>query len=400
MATSISLGEAGSPWVNIPWFRTVISLGTIRVIFKDVTAELGADVLKAGMVSSALWTDYNQDGWFDLVVVGEFMPITFYQNQNGKLVRDEGATLPDSRGWWNSITAGDFDQDGDMDYIAGNLGLNSQYKASINEPLTAYGFDFDANGAMDPIITYTKKGKDVPVAVRDVMHEQMSSIINKRFGSYDAFSRASIDDIFYEKELENAHVLSAVEMRSCYIENMGNSKFVLKPLPMEAQIAPVFGTLANDFNGDGFLDVLLVGNSEAFETYTGPYNASMGTLLLGNGQGDFSYVPQSESGLYLEHDQKALGTINAGKENLIVLTNNNAKTQLLQSSYQENGKYIALAPMEVSLEIILSNGKTERKEIGYGGGYLMQSSRGFFIPKETVKEIHLYDFSGKRNKDR
>lgn len=367
-------------------------------IFKDVTKDLGGELQKSGMISAALWTDYNQDGWFDLVVVGEFMPITFYQNQSGRLVKDKDASLPRSSGWWNSITAGDFDQDGDLDYIAGNLGLNSQYKASVNEPLKVYGFDFDRNGAIDPIITYYKEGNEVPVAVRDVMHEQLSSIINKRFGSYDAYSRATINDIFDEKELKNAQVLSAVEMRSSYLENMGDSRFVLKPLPIEAQISPVFGSLANDFNGDGFLDVLLVGNSEAFETYTGPYNASMGTLLLGNGNGGFIYVAQSESGLYLDHDQKALGAIYTGNETLMVLTNNNAETQLLRSSYQENGEYIVLEPMEVSLEIFLANGKSERREIGYGGGYLTQSSRGFYVPKNKVHEIHIYDFSGKRTR--
>jgi hypothetical protein len=367
-------------------------------VFTDVTVELSPNLQKLGMISSALWTDYNQDGWYDLVLVGEFMPITFYKNQHGKLERDEVATLSNSSGWWNSIASGDFDQDGDMDYIVGNLGRNSQYKAAINDPLKVYGFDFDFNGTIDPIITYRKQGKDVPVMVRDVMQEQMSSIINKRFGSYDAYSRAAINDIFNEKELKNALVLSAVEMRSSYIENLGNSKFVLKPLPIQAQIAPVFGLLANDFNKDGFLDVLLVGNSQAFETYTGPYNASMGCLLLGNGHGGFSYVPQSESGLYLAHDQKALGSINVGKENLIVVTNNNAETQLLNTSYQENGKYISLEPMEVALEIMLLSGKIERKEIGYGGGYLTQSSRGFFIHREKVKEIHIYDFSGKKTR--
>lgn len=367
-------------------------------VFKDVTKELSPDLQKIGMVSSAIWTDYNQDGWFDLVIVGEFMPITFYQNQNGKLIRDEVATIPDSNGWWNSITAGDFDQDGDIDYIAGNLGLNTQYRASIKEPLKVFGFDFDGNGSIDPIITYNKEGKDVPVLVRDVIHEQMSSIINKRFGSYDAYSRASISDIFKDDELENALVLSAFEMRSCYIENLGNSKFIMRPLPNEAQIAPVFGSLANDFNGDGFLDVLLVGNSEAFETYTGSYDASIGTLLLGNGRGSFTYVPQTKSGLYLNHDQKALGSIYTGKENLIVLTNNNAETQLLRTSNKEKGEYIALQPTEVSIEISYTNGKTERREIGYGGGYLTQSSRVFFVPEDTIKELRFYDFSGKKTR--
>ena len=126
-------------------------------VFKDVTAELSEGLQKSGMVSSALWTDYNQDGWYDLVVVGEFMPISFYKNQKGKLIKDVNATLPNSSGWWNSITADDFDQDGDIDYIIGNLGLNSQYKTSINKPLKVYGSDFVGNGVLGSIITYIKE---------------------------------------------------------------------------------------------------------------------------------------------------------------------------------------------------------------------------------------------------
>ncbi|MGB3850877.1 MAG: VCBS repeat-containing protein [Tunicatimonas sp.] len=362
--------------------------------FEDVTTELGEGLQKVGMVSAALWTDYNQDGWFDLLVVGEFMPITFFENQNGKLVKDDSATLPASSGWWNSITPGDFDQDGDIDYIAGNLGLNSQYQASLHEPLTVYGLDFDNNGSIDPIITYYKDGNQVPVAVRDVMHEQMSSLINQRFGSYDDYSRATINTVFDDEQLSNAQALSAVEMRSCYIENTGNSRFTLKSLPMEAQMAPVFGSLASDFNKDGFLDILLVGNSQAFETYTGPYDASLGTLLFGNGRGSFAYVPQAKSGLYLTHDQKALATINTGTENLIVLTNNDAETQLLRLSDPETRNYVALEPMEVSVEIVFTDGSTERREVGYGSGYLTQSSRGFYAPNQLVKEMRIYNYLG------
>lgn len=362
--------------------------------FKDVTNELGEGLQKVGMVSSALWTDYNQDGWFDLIVVGEFMPITFFENKKGKLVLDDEATHSNTSGWWNSISSGDFDQDGDLDYIVGNLGLNSQYRASADEPIRVYGADFDNNGTMDPVITYFKVGNEAPVAVRETMHGQLSTLIKSRFDSYDAYSRASITDVFTDSELKKAQVLSAVEMRSAYLENTGNSKFVLKPLPVEAQISPVFGSRINDFNDDGFLDVLLVGNSNAFESYTGQYHASLGTLLLGEGKGGFTYVPQTKSGLYLTHDQKALGTIFTGKESLIVLTNNNAEPQLLQSSYQESGEYIALQPMEVSLEITYTNGKTERMEIGYGGGYLTQSSRGFPVPKNKVEKVIVYDFSG------
>lgn len=366
-------------------------------VFRDVTTEVSEDLRKAGMITSALWTDYNQDGWYDLILVGEFMPITFFKNKKGKLVKDMEATIANSSGWWNSIVSGDFDRDGDVDYIAGNLGLNSQYKASFEQPIRVYGSDFDSNGFIDPVITYRKDGKEVPVAVRDVMHEQMPSIINKRFGSYDAYSRATIDDIFDQEELKNATVFSAYEMRSCYIENTGNAKFILRPLPVEAQIAPVFGMQVDDFNQDGFLDVLMVGNSEAFETYTGPYNASMGTLLVGDGSGEFYYVPQQTSGLYLKHDQKALGMVHTGHENLLVVTSNNAEIQLLGSTNQVSKEYVPLNLNEASLEIEYSSGVIERMEIGFGGGYLTQSSRGVFIPKDA-SELRFYDFSGRNTR--
>ncbi len=366
-------------------------------VFADVTANLSEGLKGVGMVTSALWTDYNQDGWFDLVVAGEFMPITFFENQKGKLVLDGAATISDSEGWWNSIIPGDFDQDGDMDYIAGNLGLNSQYKATAAEPIRVYASDFDANGSMDPIFTYFKEGKEMPVMVRDVVHEQLSALINRRFGSYDAYSRAALTDLFNEKELEKALVLSAYEMRSSYIENKGDGSFELRPLPMEAQLAPVFGMLCNDYNNDGLLDVLLVGNSEAFETYTGPCDASLGTLLLGDGRGGFEYVPQERSGLYLDFDQKALATVNTGHENMIVLTNNDAETQIL-SGFNAHGDYISMEPMEVTVEIIHGDGNPERLEIGYSGGYLTQSSRGFYIPDKNVREVRIYNFSGKQTR--
>jgi hypothetical protein len=141
-----------------------------------------------------------------------------------------------------------------------------------------------------------------------------------------------------------------------------------------------------------------VGNSESFETYTGPYNASFGTLLLGEGTGEFTYVPQSNSGLYLDYDQKALGMVNAGNENLVVVTNNNAAVQLLSASVASNGEFISLKANEASLEMILDTGKVERKEIGYGSGYLTQSSRGIFIPTSSIKQVNVYDFAGNQTR--
>ena len=366
-------------------------------VFTDVTNELSEGLQKVGMVTSALWSDYNNDGWFDLIVVGEFMPVTFFKNDQGKLIKDEVATLSDTVGWWNSISPADVDQDGDTDYLLGNLGLNSQYKASKEEPLRVYASDYDHNGSMDPIFTYYKDGQEMPVMVRDVLHEQLPSMINKRFGSYDSYSRAVIADVLTDEELGRSRMLEATEMRTSLLIHTEGGAFELKPLPIEAQVSPVFGSAGDDYNGDGFPDLLLVGNSSGFETYTGPYNASMGTLLLGNGRGDFNYVPQAESGLYLEHDQKALASIHTDKNRTLIVTSNNGKTQFLRNNVSDEA-YLSLKPMEATVVLSFLNGRTERREIGYGGGYLTQSSRGFYYSKDKITRIEIFNFSGERTR--
>ena len=167
----------------------------------------------------------------------------------------------------------------------------------------------------------------------------------------------------------------------------------MKPLPLEAQISPVFGTLVCDFNSDGFLDVLLVGNSEAFETYTGSYKASFGTLLLGNGEGDFSYVSQSDSGLYLEGNARSLGLLKTKENDLIIVANNNSKLQILK--FNSNIKTsLELSANEATVLMFLKNGKVERHEFPFGTGYLTQSSRIFRVSHDT-NEIHVMDFMGK-----
>ena len=366
-------------------------------VFTDVTEELSEGLQKVGMVSSAVWSDYNNDGWFDLIVVGEFIPVTFFKNHQGRLIKDEVSTRIETSGWWNSISSADVDQDGNMDYIVGNLGLNSQYKASQQEPLGVYGSDYDNNGSNDPIFTYYKDGREIPIMVRDVIHEQLPSIINKRFGSYDSFSRAEIEEVLTEEERSRSLILKASEMRSSLLINSGSGKFQLKPLPIEAQISPVFGTAVDDYNGDSYPDLLLVGNAGGFETYTGPYNASLGTLLLGHGDGNFDYMPQHISGLCLEEDQKALASIYTSKFRTHLVTNNNGNIQVLKSKLT-NEEYLTLNPLEATVVLSFCDGRTERKEIGYGGGYLTQSSRGFYFVRDNISRIEIFNYSGERTR--
>jgi hypothetical protein len=361
--------------------------------FADVSATVAPGLAEVGMVSAALWTDYDNDGWIDLAVVGEFMPVTFFRNEQGKLIKDSKATLQNSEGWWNSIAGGDFDLDGDTDYVAGNLGLNSQYKASAEEPVRVYAADFDQNGSIDPVISYYREGKEYAAAIRDVMYDQLTAIMRKRFVSYTAYANAGLQEVLEADERSRALILQAFEMRSCFIENKGDGTFSVRPLPMEAQFSPVFGIVVDDFNRDGFPDVLLAGNSYSSETYSGWYDASVGTLLLGDGKGSFSVVNNQVSGLSLDQDTKALAQVAAGKETWIVATNNNGPVQVLKGSLNRHLKAVAPAPMEAYGIVALADGRNQKVEFYHGGGYLSQSSRILYLPRE-YERVEIYSYSG------
>ena len=277
-----------------------------------------------------------------------------------------------------ALTAADFDRDGDMDYLAGNLGLNSKYKASPDQPVRLYAGDFDENGRLDPVLTYFLEGKETLAPIRDVATDQMTTLLRKRFTSYTAYARATVDDVLGESKA-SARVLEATEMRSCLIENLGGGKFALKPLPLPAQISPVFGIQTGDFNGDGLADALLVGNSYAAEPYAGWYDAGRGTLLLGNGKGGFAPVPFPKAGLNAEFDAKALSRVQAATGPLFVVTNNNGPVQLLVPTASAP-KTIRLAPTDAYALVTHADGRRERVEFYHGSGYLSQSSRVLDVP--------------------
>ena len=346
--------------------------------------------LTPGLVCAALWTDYDADGWPDLLLAGEWMTPTFFRNQKGIL--NSQFSIFNSHGWWNAVVAADFDRDGDVDYVAGNLGLNSKYKASPAQPVRLYAGDFDENGRLDPVLTYFLEGKETLAPTRDVATDQMTVLMRKRFTSYTAYARATVDDVLGDRKAD-ARVLKATEMRSCLIENLGGGKFNLKPLPLPAQIAPVFGIQTGDFNGDGHPDVLLVGNSYAAEPYAGWYDAGRGTLLLGDGKGDFAPVPFQKAGLNAEFDAKALGRVQTASGSLLVVTNNNGPVQLLVPS-KVSPKTIRLAPKDIFALIIHADGRRERVEFYHGSGYLSQSSRVLDVPA-GAKEVRVFDGRGK-----
>lgn len=364
-----------------------------EVKFTDVTEQICPKLANIGMVTSALWTDYDNDGWSDLMLAGEFMPITFIKNEKGKALSSP-FTIDHSSGWWNSITAGDFDNDGDIDYVVGNLGLNSRHKASVSQPLCIYAKDYDKNGLMDPVMCYYVNGKNYIYPTRDEMIKQISSM-RGRFSSYDNYAKATFEESFLPEEIKDAYVVKSECFESSYFENKGNGKFGRKALPAEAQFAPVFGMLTGDYNNDGNTDVLLAGNSYSTEASTGRYDAMEGLLLSGDGKGNFKPVKSAVTGFKADNDVKSLAEIHSSKGTDLILTgNNDSKMQ----AYQFNQKQSVTIPIkntDVYAIILKKNGQSYRQEFYYGSNYLSQTSRKLKVGKDVTR-AELYDYKGNK----
>ena len=362
--------------------------------FTDVTKEVAPGFLKLGLVTSALWTDVDNDGWMDLMIVGEFMPITCYKNNGGKSFTPFGKdTLSHTSGWWNSLTGGDFDNDGDMDYIAGNLGLNTRYKGNEKEPLCIYASDYDKSGSIDPVMTMYIQGEQQIVHSWDDMVKQMNPI-RVRFRTYLPYAETSFEKSFTRSELESAYVVCGEWFETSYIENLGGGNFSTKALPIRAQFSPVYGMVPGDYDADGNLDVLLVGNSYATEVSTGRYDASIGLYLQGDGKGNFASVNVQKSGFVVDKDAKGLSRLILGNGREIILAGvNNDKL----SAHVMNGakKYFKATQDDSYALVKLKNGKTYKHEFYFGSTYLSQSSRSLKLSDE-IADVEVYNFLGKK----
>jgi len=360
-----------------------------NVQFTDATPKALSEI---GMVTSAIWTDYDNDGWKDLMLVGEFMPITFFKNEKGK-IHPSSFIIHHSNGWWNSLNAADFDNDGDTDYILGNLGLNTRFReVSTKEPLCLYAKDFDKNGRIDPVICYYIEGENYISASRDMLIKQINSM-RVRFKTYGQYGATPFDRSFTPKELADALVLKAETFANSYLENKGNGDFELRALPMEAQVAPIFGMLHEDLNQDGNLDVLLVGNSYATETALGQYDAAKGIVLQGDGTGHFNDIPVNKSGFFVDKDAKGIAKIvtKEGQANYLV-SRNNADLKV----FAKNGvadKYMPIASGASHAIIELANGQQRKVEFYYGNTYLSHSSRTLQVPTNATA-VSVFDNNG------
>jgi hypothetical protein len=278
--------------------------------FRDMTASVAPALQHIGMVTDATWHDLNGDNKQELLVVGEWMPVTVFKNTNGKLTDATNAYFEkEYRGWWNKLLVGDFNQDGKPDLVIGNLGLNSQCKATDQQPAELYYKDFDDNGSVDPILTFYMQGKSYPYVTRDELLDQIS-IMRTRFTDYKSYADATLQDIFTAEELKGAGHLSANHLKTSYFESDAKGRFRERQLPVEVQYSPVYAITALDYNGDGKQDLLFGGNISQARLRFGKYDANYGILLQGNGKGEFTYMPQARSGLRVKGDVRSILSVN------------------------------------------------------------------------------------------
>ncbi len=360
--------------------------------FTDQSAMLPDDGA-LGLACQALWTDYDNDGWTDICLVGEWLPITFLKNNSGKFTPDEKIELPNSTGWWNSIVGGDFDKDGDTDYVIGNLGLNTFYKASKDEPVSIYANDFDRNGRLDPVLTHYTEGKEYIAASRDMLISQINAM-RSRFKTYAEYGAATLDRSFTKDELGGAEVFRSKQFATSYIENLGNGKFDLRPMPQAAQVAPIFGMLTEDVNGDGHMDVLMVGNDYSTEIMIGRYDACKGIVLLGDSKGGFEEQTVLESGFLVDKDAKALVRIADFTGDPIYIASRNRSSLRAFNLNENKNNTIPVSALETHAFVKLSDGSTYRTELYTGSSYLSQSSRDLVVPGNW-QEATIYDVNDK-----
>jgi len=349
-----------------------------------------------GLISDAIWTDYDNDGWIDLLLAGEWMPLTILKNSSGRLDHFLQIGGDKAVGWWNSLASGDFDLDGDMDYVAGNLGRNSLIKTSIESPVSLYAGDYDKDMYIDLIPTsyyLSEKGEpeEYPFFGRNDMEKQVKEF-KDIFPTHKEYGMATIEEVMARLPDVTQILLKANCQMTCYVENRGDGEFVVHGLPDEAQLAPVFAILTGDFTNDQLPDILITGNDYGNEISNGRYDALNGLLLKGDGKGNFEPLAMQQSGIIIPGDGKSQVKMQATDGSLMVISGQNqGKPGMFKCKYP----YLSLdlQPDDHAAIVHLQDGRSYREEIHYGNSYLSHSKRRLWLPL-NVKNVEIISYKG------
>lgn len=300
------------------------------VAFTDVTALIAPELLNPGIINDAAWSDLNSDGYPELMIAGEWMPIELFVNSNGKLNRSANVPgLQNANGLWSSLTATDLDADGDIDFIAGNAGLNTQFRASLSEPMEMFAGDFDGIGTIDPLICYYIDGKSYPMASRDELLEQMPGL-KKKFIYYKDYASANLQSILTKAQLQTAKKYTVSELSSVFLYNNGNLGFERVPLPLTAQFSNINGVIADDINKDGIKDLVAVGNFFGYRVQLGRSAASLGSVLMGGGKRMFNVVESAQSGFFASGDTRKIISLKSSAGRIFIIAKNDGPVQVYQ----------------------------------------------------------------------
>lgn len=296
------------------------------------TESINAQLREPGILNDAQWVDLNKDHFLDLILAGEWMPIRIFINERGKKLveKTDQLNLGRTAGLWQRIEEGDIDGDGDMDFIIGNIGKNLPFTVSPEQPLSVYAIDYDGNGNITPVICSYVQGKRYPIATLDEIQSALP-VLKKKFLKYEQYAAATIEDIFAPDILRRSKVYHVNQLESVFLVNDGKGSFELRSLPQEAQFSAVQGIVFADLTGDEIADILLAGNLYPLRTHYGPSDASIGTLLIGLGKGQYRTASQKESGVWIRGDVRDAKLVRTLNSRQIIVAKNSENIQVLQA---------------------------------------------------------------------
>ncbi len=367
--------------------------------FTEVTDKLALGLKQVGMVTGAVWSDANDDGWIDLLVTTEWGPVGVFLNEQGVL-RDhtEDSGLESRKGWWNGISAGDIDKDGDIDYLVTNFGLNTKYHPTTKKPAMLFYGEFDETGKSRIIEAKCTADGFLPVRGKSCSQNAMP-FISSKLPTYHEFASSLLNEIYTPKSLVDAYQVDASELRHGMLINDGQARFQFQPLPRIAQVAPAFGSAIADFNGDGNADAYVVHNFFTPQRETGRMDGGVSQLMLGDGRGELAAVPSRQSGLLVPGDAKSLivaDLVGDGRLGVMVGVNN-GRSRVFQA--QKAAKRLRKVLLQgddgnptgvgARVRIQLTGGENVTREVHAGDGYLSQSGAAILLAESEVSPVEM-----------